>query len=122
MTASATDARRASSQRKTAVFAGEKYLNPGYWYTGTCCADNNSAYEGNDWDLNRWTGTGNSTKLMQDTPGYENCTTRFGSSHSAGVNFVFCDGSVHQINYDIDTTIYKNLGHRKDGSKFDVDF
>jgi prepilin-type processing-associated H-X9-DG protein len=103
-------------------FAGEKYLNPEYYYTGNCCADNNSAYQGNDWDLNRWTGTGADRKPLQDTPGYENCTTRFGSSHTVGVNFAFCDGSVHMVNFDIDMTIYSKMGSRADGDKFNIDF
>jgi len=103
-------------------FAGEKYMNPAYYYTGNSCADNNSAYQGNDWDLNRWTGTGSGRKPRQDTPDYGNCTEQFGSAHAVGVHFVFCDGSVHTVNYDIDLTLYTQLGNREDGVMFDVDF
>jgi prepilin-type processing-associated H-X9-DG protein len=39
----------------------------------------------------------------------------FGSPHSAGFNCVFCDGSVHNIDYEIDLKIYANLGNRADG-------
>jgi len=38
----------------------------------------------------------------------------FGSPHATGVNFVFCDGSVHLISYGIDQTTYSNLGSRND--------
>jgi prepilin-type N-terminal cleavage/methylation domain-containing protein/prepilin-type processing-associated H-X9-DG protein len=39
----------------------------------------------------------------------------FKSLHSGGVNFVFCDGSVHALNDQIDYTIYQRLGARNDG-------
>ena len=96
-------------------FAGEKYMNPKQYYTGTGCSDNNSAYQGNDWDLNRWCNSG--SMPMQDTPGFEDCTTRFGSPHVSGVQFVMCDGSVHQISYHIEASVYEHLGNRKDGVK-----
>lgn len=40
----------------------------------------------------------------------------FGSSHAASVNFVFCDGSVRPVSFDIDTKVLQNLGHRRDGN------
>jgi len=40
------------------------------------------------------------------------CTTRFGSAHWSGMNMVMCDGSVHVIEYDIDLTVYRQLGER----------
>ncbi len=40
---------------------------------------------------------------------------RFGSSHSAGAIFVFCDGSVKLIPFGISPTTFANLGNRSDG-------
>lgn len=96
------------------LFAGEKYMNPSYYLTGDCCADNNSAYQGNDWDLNRWTGASDGRRPRQDTPGYGNCTEQFGSPHAEGFHAAMCDGSVQTISYTIDLTVYTNLGNRKD--------
>ena len=39
-------------------FAGEKYLDPDLYYTGSDGADNDTCLEGNDWDVNRWVMTG----------------------------------------------------------------
>jgi len=96
------------------IFAAEKYMNPDYYFTGNCCADNNSAYQGNDWDLNRWTGKSEGRRPRQDTPGYGNCTEQFGSAHSASFHAVMCDGSVQTISYTIDLDVYTYLGSRKD--------
>jgi prepilin-type N-terminal cleavage/methylation domain-containing protein len=37
---------------------------------------------------------------------------QFGSAHTAGINAVFADGSVHSISYDIDVSIFNGLGTR----------
>jgi prepilin-type N-terminal cleavage/methylation domain-containing protein len=96
------------------LFAGEKYMNPNQYYTGNGCADNNSINEGNDWDLNRWTGSAASYTPMRDTKGFEDCTYRFGSNHAAGFNIVLCDGSAQTLGFDVDPVRYQGLGGRND--------
>lgn len=105
------------------LFAAEKYLCPDYYYTGNCCTDNNSAFQGNDWDLNRWVPgvdsagnliNANERRPMQDTPTFDNCTYRFGSAHPAGFNVVMCDGSTRSLSYAIDLKIFSYLGNRRD--------
>ena len=39
-----------------------------------------------------------------------------GSSHLAGFNAVFADGSVHHIVYMIDPKVFQNIGHTNDGN------
>lgn len=102
------------------LFAGEKYLTPEYYYSGNCCVDNNSAFQGNDWDLNRWVPPANVSgtsdrQPRQDTPNFENCTYRFGSAHPSGFNVVMCDGSTRMLSYSIDLRIFSFLGNRRDG-------
>ena len=96
-------------------YCGEKYMNPNQYYTGSGCSDNNCAYQGNDWDLNRWCGQGGTYTPMQDTPGFEDCTSRFGSAHWSGFHMCMCDGSVHQISYSVDNLVHYRLGNRRDG-------
>jgi prepilin-type N-terminal cleavage/methylation domain-containing protein/prepilin-type processing-associated H-X9-DG protein len=60
------------------------------------------------------------TNAYQDT-GYWNCVFGFGSSHPSGMNAVFADGSVHQIQYSINQNVFNLLGHRSDGGVFQLD-
>jgi prepilin-type N-terminal cleavage/methylation domain-containing protein len=40
----------------------------------------------------------------------------FGSQHPAGCQFVFADASVHLLTEDIDLTMYRRIGDRRDGN------
>jgi prepilin-type N-terminal cleavage/methylation domain-containing protein/prepilin-type processing-associated H-X9-DG protein len=42
--------------------------------------------------------------------------TRFGSSHTGGINAVFADGSVHFISYSVQPAVFRNLGDISDGN------
>jgi prepilin-type N-terminal cleavage/methylation domain-containing protein len=44
---------------------------------------------------------------------------RFGSSHTAGFNAVFADGSCHFLSYSINPVTFQNLGNRSDGQVID---
>ena len=89
---------------------GEKYLNPDHYYTGLDGGDDESYCAGHAHGIIRW---GNSVPL-RDQPGLSDMD-RFGSAHSAGCQFVFCDGSVHLVHYQIDGTTHKRLSCRNDG-------
>ena len=114
------------------MLIGEKYMNPLQYETGDGCADNNSLFQGNDWDTNRWTTVyiprrhvfdvrrSEVRRPMQDTPGFENCTERFGSVHTAGFFATYCDGSVQLVAFDIDLLAYGTIGKRDDGQLVEV--
>jgi prepilin-type processing-associated H-X9-DG protein len=111
------------------LLVGEKYLDPDHYTDGQDprCSDCESMYSGYNDDQFRVTGhvdaTGNLPyPPMQDTPGYPEIL-RFGSAHSNGCNFVFCDGSVQRLSYSIDPAVFGYMGNRNDkqivdGSKF----
>jgi hypothetical protein len=86
------------------------------------CSDNNSPYQGYDWDVIRWANS--KAGLKKDyTPrpdGYgdvaaQACTVRFGSAHSAVFQVAMCDGSVNGIPYDINLLNLELMARRNDG-------
>ena len=104
---------------------GEKYLMPDYYDSGKDPGDNEFMLMGDNEDILRWTWLGadqNDASFasipMQDTPGY-NARHHFGSAHPSGLNMAMCDGSVRHISYEIEATIHRDLGNRKDGVPLD---
>jgi prepilin-type N-terminal cleavage/methylation domain-containing protein len=96
---------------------GEKYMNPDHYLDGTDAADNNSLFEGYDWDTERWS-LGGVGVPMQDTAGNTQDST-YGSAHPASFNMALCDGSVRSINYTVDVISFGYLCNRKDGQTID---
>lgn len=96
---------------------GEKYLRFDLVdqnnYTVNTCVDNNSLYQGYDWDVIRWVNSAAGQPIRraprrdyQPQPDSffdpETCAVRFGSAHPAAFHTAFCDGSVQSIAYDTD--------------------
>jgi prepilin-type N-terminal cleavage/methylation domain-containing protein len=73
--------------------------------------ENNGYFDGWDWDTIRW----GYEVPVPDRRDLSAADTRFGSSHPAGVQFVFGDGSVRMIYYDITLTTFQRLSNREDG-------
>src|SRR6185369_9530926 len=80
-------------------------------------ADQDDGYfNGWDWDSIRWS-------YSAPAPDRRNTSTsdlRFGSSHSGGVMFVFCDGSVRPVHFTVNLTVFQQLSDRRDGVSPDV--
>jgi type II secretory pathway pseudopilin PulG len=104
------------------IYAGEKYLSTQFYFTGSCGSDNNSTYEGYDWDINRWvpspqngnTSMDGARQPLRDMLNGEDCSQRFGSAHYSGFNVVLCDGSARLLSYAIDLRTFGRLGVRND--------
>jgi hypothetical protein len=79
--------------------------------------ENNGYFDGYDWDTIRW-GYQVPAPDRDDASYYD---YRFGSSHPAGVQFVFGDGSVRMIYYNISLTTFQRLCNREDGLPIDSD-
>lgn len=92
----------------------EKYINADCYENGSDGADNTSMYQGQDWDVARWT----QNAPLQDRPGVS-ALDSFGSTHSGSFNALLGDGSVRSIGYGIDLTTHRRLGNRKDGQPID---
>jgi hypothetical protein len=92
------------------LLVGEKYVNPDL-YASQSEADNSTCFQGNDWDINRWSSR--TFPPLQDTRGV-NAIQNFGSAHLSSFYAAACDGSVHAVNYSIDPTVWELIGHRAD--------
>ncbi|MCA9100861.1 MAG: DUF1559 domain-containing protein [Pirellulales bacterium] len=97
---------------------GEKYVPVDAYDTGADPADDHGMYEGSAHDTHRWCfynaqAPSDSLTPLQDRPGFQ-AVSRFGSPHAA-CHFVFCDGSVRAVGYDVDAVIHSRYGARNDG-------
>lgn len=98
------------------IMLGEKYLSADSYLDGNDWSDCESMYVGWDDDYNRTTDqavTGGAI-YMRDKYGYGMQWWAFGGPHPYAANFVYCDGSVHSINYDVDSKTFLYLGFRDD--------
>lgn len=90
---------------------GEKYKMRAGFDPG----DDETMYAGYDYDAFRWTKPG--MRPLYD--GRVAVPDTFGSAHPTGCNFVFCDGSVRLIRYEINATLQRRLGNRAEGRAID---
>jgi prepilin-type N-terminal cleavage/methylation domain-containing protein/prepilin-type processing-associated H-X9-DG protein len=97
---------------------GEKNVSSSHYFVSAPKDYDNgydqSPFSGRCYDLSRWTVF----PLVRDgkTPNFFS----FGSIHGTGAAFAFCDGSVREISYAVDTNLFRFLGNRHDGKATDV--
>jgi prepilin-type N-terminal cleavage/methylation domain-containing protein len=116
------------------MLAGEKYLWTQHYGDElgqiSNCADNNSPYQGYDWDTIRWANAKRNTAITWNAeldyvpqPDSEpplhagGCVVNFGSPHPGVFQIVRCDGSVDSLSYDIDMDSFELLANRQDGGQ-----
>jgi prepilin-type processing-associated H-X9-DG protein len=98
------------------LMVGEKSLQPQFYETGEAHGEGFNAFAGDGSDLDGATAT---DAYYRDVDGMLG-SLNFGSCHAGGANFVLCDGSVRQISYGVNSTVWECLGNRNDGKAFDV--
>ena len=108
------------------ILFGEKHIQAADYEASTTAANNQGWDLGIDIDVNRWTmipplSDGNTTDyvgdsgLPADLAKALNELSQFGGPHPSGCQFVFCDGSVKTLAYDIDAETFRRLGPIDDG-------
>jgi prepilin-type N-terminal cleavage/methylation domain-containing protein len=111
------------------IFVGEKFLNPDQYENGMDLSDDQAAFAGDSWDACRWshlnfTEDGNDNNDLPLAPRLDqtgiSLLLAFGSAHVGAFNVVLCDGSVRNLNYDIDLHTLRRLCNRKDGQPLDL--
>ena len=89
------------------ILVGERYVRPESYQTGGDVGDNEAMYVGFDNDVYRVT----IAPPERDRTGYDNSRI-FGSAHPAGVNMLYCDGSVRRVAYNVDPDVFFDEGRR----------
>jgi hypothetical protein len=116
--------RQISDGTTNTLMAVEKYLRYDLYSAGdvsvSTCTDNNSLYQGFDWDVVRWArfGRGLAKDYTPHPDSYHDpdlCHVRFGSAHPSVFYAVFCDGSVRSLSYDIELVALERMARRNDG-------
>jgi prepilin-type N-terminal cleavage/methylation domain-containing protein len=95
-------------------FVGEKYVSIPNWDTGLDSGDNETWCTGFNNDNFRCAFNVPLPDGEVDTADSRNS---WGSSHSAGVFFVWCDGHVSMETYDIDRFVHRGNANRADGGR-----
>ncbi len=89
----------------------EKLVPVATYTTGRSLGDDQTALIGDDSDIRRW------TQFLPLRDGNLDDLERFGSAHYSGVIGVMCDGSVRNFSFDIDSTVWQDLGNRNNQSR-----
>ena len=103
------------------MLVGEKYVHVD-WYRGGSWGDNVGWPFGFSWDNIRFSNDTQLGWILSDSEGPGTPAGKydmFGAAHPAGMNAVFCDGSVHMITYDIEHLPFQMITNRKDGHVLD---
>jgi prepilin-type N-terminal cleavage/methylation domain-containing protein len=87
--------------------AGEKYLNPDNYFSGTDTSDDQPFLGSDDLNLYGWA----STAPLRDRRGVS-CPNAFGSNHPYSLNMVLCDGSATSVGYDVDPDVFRRSANR----------
>ncbi len=92
------------------ILVGEKHVSILAYRSGLDVGDNEPMFSGFNNDNHRSTNP----KWPFKRDGAQFSVGSFGSAHATS-NFVFCDGSIHSIDYKIDPMVFRNFGSRHDG-------
>lgn len=95
---------------------GEKYLDPAGYESGEDTGDNETWCTGHNNDNFRTTWMAPSRDGIDPSDNTPENGEMFGSAHPTTWQAAYCDGHVATVSFDIDPTVHKNRGNRKDGN------
>jgi hypothetical protein len=95
---------------------GEKYLDPAGYESGEDTGDNETWCTGHNNDNFRTTYLPPSRDGTDPSDNVPENGEMFGSAHATTWQAAYCDGHVASISFDVDPTVHKNRGNRKDGN------
>ena len=99
---------------------GEKRVAVSGYRTDADRGYDHSLFSGGCWDSNRFTDR--PPQVDGDLSVNGGWESVFGSAHSTVCHFVFCDGSVRPVSFNIDAHVHRYLGRRNDGHSLSIDW
>ena len=94
---------------------GEKHVHPDHYENGEARGDNTSIYHGYSGDNHRFAAMSLPPSADGSLPVNSlDAVYRFGSAHPEVVSFVYCDGSVQPVSYEISPELHYRAGHTSD--------
>ena len=105
------------------VLVGEKRMNVTFAGKVQLPDDNEGYVAGFQHDNARWAFRAPAADYRDPNhwTGNEESTYQFGSSHTGGTQFIFADGSVRTIRFNINLTAFQRACDRDDGEVFNLD-
>jgi prepilin-type N-terminal cleavage/methylation domain-containing protein len=92
---------------------GERYLHVSTYETGSPHDDDQGWDVAYDWDNVRWTNK--EPKYDEQVDDIKGGNENFGSIHLGSFHMAMADGSVKSVTYEIDQTVHRQAGNRRDG-------
>lgn len=96
------------------LLIGEKAIDPNCIGETKTCSDLNEGFTAG-WDHDSMRHAANPPIPDAERLGTGVGNSQFGSSHPGSLSVVMCDGAVLNIDFNIDLTTWRRLGHRGDG-------
>ncbi len=109
--------RRITDGNSKTALAGDKYLDPERYYDGNDPADDQNIFVAHDRDVNGYTASQSRSQvrlLPRQDRRRLGLDYQFGSAHVSSFQMAYCDGSVNNIDYEIEHDVYRLIGGRND--------
>jgi prepilin-type N-terminal cleavage/methylation domain-containing protein len=107
------------------MIIGEKFIPSDKYSDGSDPSDNECVMTGYDNDNGRVADPDDPPlqDIRTTDPSYQMLKTigvQYGSAHAQGFNTLFCDASVHQVDYEVDMTVFQHLCNKADNQTLDL--
>lgn len=96
------------------ILAGEKHVPASMYANGKSIGDDQGLLVGDDADIRRYTVITPVPDIFEERLPGARLVHAFGSAHPGATRFVFCDGSVRKIHFEIEETAFQKSGRRDD--------
>ena len=103
------------------LLVGEKAMDVTCVSPNRACSDDNEGFS-SGWDHDVMRHMQSRPLPDSERKGTGSGGGAFGSSHPGTFNVLMADGAVKSLNYEVDLTLWRRIGHRGDGAAISIPF